>query len=60
MGKVKNKLTEAYHNGHTEPCESDFMTDEEIENAMQQTQDDHHQAMIDRVVQEGIDRRKGK
>jgi len=58
MRKMKDMLIESYE--EPTPCESDYMTDEEMKKAMQQTQDDHLQAINDRVVQEGIDRRKGK
>ena len=56
MGRMKDKLIEAYHHGHTDPCESDFMTEEEIEKAMKQTQDDYLESLGDRVVQEAIDK----
>ena len=56
MGRIKDKLIETYHHECTDPCETDFMTEEEIEKAMNQTQDDYLESLGDRVVQEGVDK----
>ena len=60
MSRMKDRLTESYHNGHTEPCESDFMTEEELKKAMEQAIDDEAQALEDKAVQSQIDKRKNK
>lgn len=54
MGRMKDRLIESYHH-EPDPCESDFMTEEEIEKAMKQTQDDYLESLGDRIVQKGID-----